>query len=213
MLKEPATRRGRATRDRLVATADAMIAERGVEGASLDQILASADVSKSQLYHYFDGKDELVRAVIARRRAQIIDRQTSLLPQLDSWDAIDTWLGILYEGHAAHGFRGGCPIGSLASELADKNDRARLDLAECFDAWQGLLVDGLKKMRARGEIKRSADPYELATAVFAAMQGGLLLAKTRREPEPLRIALDAARTHLRSYKSVTTRRRPRRRHA
>ncbi|HZA41840.1 MAG TPA: TetR family transcriptional regulator C-terminal domain-containing protein [Actinomycetota bacterium] len=209
MLKEPATKRGKATRDRLVAAADAMIAERGVEGASLDQILASADVSKSQLYHYFDGKDELVRAVIARRRAEIIGRQTSLLPELDSWDAIETWLKIVYEGHESHGFRGGCPIGSLANELADKDDRARLDLAEGFEAWQGLLVDGLNKMRARGEIKRSADPYELATAVFAAMQGGLLLAKTRREPEPLRIALDAARAHLRSYKTVRTKSRPR----
>ena len=170
-----------------------------MEGASLDQILASADVSKSQLYHYFTGKDELVRAVIARRRQEIIAKQTSLLPDLNSWEAIERWLTLFAEGHSAQGFRGGCPIGSLANELADRNDRAREDLAECFDAWQRFLVEGLKKMRTRGEIRRSADPQELATAVFASMQGGLLLSKTRKDPEPLRIAIDAALAHLRSY--------------
>jgi TetR/AcrR family transcriptional regulator, transcriptional repressor for nem operon len=201
VFKEPVTKRGKATRERLVAAADAMIAERGVEGASLDQMLVSANVSKSQLYHYFAGKEELVRAVIARRRDEIVEKQTTLLPELDSWSAIEKWLTIFCEGHSAQGFRGGCPIGSLANELADRDDRAREDLAECFDVWQGFLVDGLKKMRARGEIKRSADPRELATAVFASMQGGLLLSKTRKDPEPLRIAIDAALAHLRSYAS------------
>ena len=201
MLSEPATKRGRATRERLVAAADTMISERGVDGASLDQILASANVSKGQLYHYFTGKDELVRAVIARRRDEIVGKQASLLPELDTWAAIEKWLTIFSEGHRAQGFRGGCPIGSLANELADRDDRAREDLAECFDVWQGFLVQGLEKMRRRGEIRRNGDPHELATAVFAAMQGGLLLSKTRKDPEPLRIATGAALAHLRSFKA------------
>ena len=82
---EPVTKRGRATRDRIVAAADALVAERGVEGASLDQILATADASKSQLYHYFTGKGALVRAVIARRRDLVLESQMPVLAELDSW--------------------------------------------------------------------------------------------------------------------------------
>ncbi|MDQ3964518.1 MAG: TetR family transcriptional regulator C-terminal domain-containing protein [Actinomycetota bacterium] len=206
MPTEPVTKRGRATRDRIVAAADTLVAERGVEGASLDQVLATAHASKSQLYHYFTGKSALVRAVIARRRDLVLGSQMPVLAELDSWDAIEQWLNMILESHKAQGLRGGCPIGSLASELADRDDAARTDLVESFAAWEGYLVDGLERMRARCELVPSADPQELATAVFAAMQGGLLLAKTRQDPEPLRIALNAALAHLRSFEAGKTER-------
>jgi AcrR family transcriptional regulator len=201
MTQEPVTKRGRATRDRIVAAADALVAERGVEGASLDQILAEADASKSQLYHYFTGKGALVRAVIARRRDLVLGGQMPLLSDLGSWEAIEQWLNMFLEGHRRQGFHGGCPIGSLASELADRDDDARGDLVECFATWERYLVDGLEQMRGRGQLVPRADPQELATAVFASMQGGLLLAKTRRDSQPLRIAINAALAHLRSFEA------------
>lgn len=196
---QPRTKRGRQSRDRIVAVADALVAERGVEGASLDQILVAARASKSQLYHYFSGKDDLVRAVIARRRGQVLGRELELLTKLDTWAAIRRWFDLAVERLEAHGFRIGCPLGSLANELADHDEHARRDLVESFAAWQGYLVDGLERMRSRGDLLPSADPEALATAVFASLQGGLLLAKTRKEARPLRIALDAALAHLRSF--------------
>jgi len=45
----------------------------------------------------------------------------------------------------------------------------------------------------------TADFDHLATATLASLQGGLLLAKTTRSREPLRIALDAALDHLRAH--------------
>jgi TetR/AcrR family transcriptional regulator, transcriptional repressor for nem operon len=46
---------------------------------------------------------------------------------------------------------------------------------------------------------RGADPARLATATLAAIQGGLVLTQTRRDPQQLRIALDAAYAYLRSF--------------
>ena len=122
-----------------------------------------------------------------------------LLTKLNSWAAIRRWFDMAVERLEAQGFRVGCPIGSLANELADRDEVARRDLVECFAAWEGYLVDGLERMRARGDLVATADPEELATAVFASMQGGLLLAKTRKKSRPLRIALDAALAYLRSF--------------
>jgi hypothetical protein len=56
-------------------------------------------------------------------------------------------------------------------------------------------------MRAEGKIRRNADPARLATATLAAIQGGLVLAQTRRDPQQLRVGLDAAYTYLRSFAS------------
>ena len=58
---------------------------------------------------------------------------------------------------------------------------------------------GSKKMRAQGKLRRSADPARLATATLAAIQGGLVLNQTRRDPQQLRIALDSAYAYLRSF--------------
>ncbi len=54
-------------------------------------------------------------------------------------------------------------------------------------------------MRDRGLVRDDADIDELSTATIASLQGGLLLAKTARSTRPLRIALDAALSHLRSF--------------
>ena len=53
MTSEPKTQRGQASRERIVASAADLVGERGVQGTSLDDVLATARASKSQLYHYF----------------------------------------------------------------------------------------------------------------------------------------------------------------
>jgi AcrR family transcriptional regulator len=200
MPKEPTTERGRRSRDRIVEAAAALVAERGAEGTGIDHVLAAAGASKSQLYHYFADKDDLIRAVIARRFEQVIAAQAPLLAKLDSWAAIRRWLDMWVDQTEATGHHG-CPIGTLANELADRDDAARADLSACFGTWEAYLVDGLTHMKGRGDLAPSADPRQLATAVFASLQGGLLLAKTHKEVAPLRVALDAAYAHLRSFRT------------
>jgi len=87
----------------------------------------------------------------------------------------------------------------LARELAETDEVARQALAAGFDRWEEPLREGLEKMRLHGKLRRSADPVRLATATLAAIQGGLVLAQTRRDPQQLRISLDAAHAHLRSF--------------
>jgi len=56
-------------------------------------------------------------------------------------------------------------------------------------------------IRGEAHLAPDADPRRLAMAVFASLEGGLLLTKTHKDAEPLRIALDAAYTHLRSFRT------------
>jgi TetR/AcrR family transcriptional repressor of nem operon len=200
MPEVPRTQRGRRSRDRIVAAAAELIAERGVEGASLDQILNAARASKSQLYHYFADKCDLVRAVVASRLDVTLETQMPWLERLDSFAAIRRWFDMITAQSDAAGHPG-CGIGTLASELADRDETIRNDLARCFAVWEDYLVAGLEQMRVRGDLVTNADPRRLATATFASIQGGLLLAKTRKDVEPLRIALDAAYAHLRTFRT------------
>jgi AcrR family transcriptional regulator len=198
----PPTEQGRATRERIVAAAAQLIAERGVAATSLDDVLAATRTSKSQLYHYFGDRAALLRAVVVHNTESVL----SHLGPLDNWKAIRAWFDALVEIQAERSARWGCPIGSLVSQLVEADPDARVDLADAFARWEGHLSDGLKTMQVDGKLDRRTDPNELATATMAAIQGGLLLAQTKRDPNQLAIALDAAYGHLRAHAASASQR-------
>jgi len=194
---EPITAKGQKTRTRIVRAAAELVAEKGAVAVSLDDVCARAGASRSQLYHYFDDKADLIRAVVAATTSAVLDAQNEYLDSLDSFAAIAAWFDLLVALQEARDARGGCPIGSLVGQLAERDEQARVALKTSFDDWQGHLADGLGRMRDRGELKPDMDPVRTATATMASVQGGLLLSQVRRDPEQLRIALDAAMTALR----------------
>jgi TetR/AcrR family transcriptional repressor of nem operon len=199
MTETPRTARGRATRSRIVVAAAALIRERGVAETSLDDVIERARVSKSQLYLYFEGRAALLREVVTHNAELVLEAQEPHLSSLESWKAIRTWLDALVQLQVAAGARGGCPIGSLVGQLAEVDERTRSVLAESFARWEEPLRRGLRSMQERGKLDRRADTARLATATLAAIQGGLVLTQSRRDPDQLAVAVDAAYAHLRAH--------------
>jgi len=189
------TARGAATRARIVEAAADLIYAHGVERTSLDDVMAASGVSKSQLYHYFADKDALVLDVIAKQTERVLEAQRLHLGALDSLPALRAWRNAIVRLNKAAQGRG-CPLGSLASELANDSEPARKRLADSFSTWRDRIENGLAKMRERGELASSADPHDLATALLSAVQGGLLLAKTTHSSRPLEIAINMAIEHV-----------------
>jgi TetR/AcrR family transcriptional regulator, transcriptional repressor for nem operon len=73
------TAKGARTRARIVEEAAALIHERGVTGTTLEDVKVAAEVSGSQMYHYFPDKDELVQAVIDYHADAIVSRNRQAL--------------------------------------------------------------------------------------------------------------------------------------
>src|SRR5260370_6520176 len=154
MSTEPRTRPGRATRARIVRAATDLVGERGVAGTSLDDVRERARASKSQLYLYFDDRDALMRAVAQTTCDLVMDNQADALAEFDSLAAIERYLDMTVADQVERQARG-CPIGSLAPQLAEHDEGARLALADGFARWEQGLRDGLEKMTARGELRKN----------------------------------------------------------
>jgi AcrR family transcriptional regulator len=197
---EPRTGRGRASRERIVERAAELFAERGVAATSLDQVLAAAGAGKSQLYHYFRGRDELVAAAVGLRCAQALAGLTQALGSVASLAGLEQALAGFAAGFEQMGLPG-CPIGSLAAEVADRNEGAGLKAAAAFDAWERLFADALQRMRERGELRADASPAVLAAALLASIEGGMVLSQARKDPASLRIAVDAGLARVRTFLS------------
>ena len=166
---------------------------------SLDDVRAATGTSKSQLYHYFGDRAALLREVVAVQSERNLEAQRPTLERLDSWAGLERWVDEIVTIKAEQGCRGSCPIGSLVTQLAETDPEAREDLAVAFERWEGYLAAGLAAMRERGALIPAADPGDLAVATMASIQGGLLLAQAARSTRPLRLALDAALRHLRTW--------------
>ncbi|PRY36353.1 TetR/AcrR family transcriptional regulator [Umezawaea tangerina] len=188
------TSRGRATRDRIVETAARVIMARGVAGTTIQDVMAEAGVSTSQVYHYFSDKSELVAAVI-EFHAGLGDPGAPA--DLDSVEKLETWCRNAIRTQVERDFIGGCELGSLASELAETSEGVRMQLVQAFASWEAPLRRGLRAMHARGELREGTDPDDLALALLAALQGGILLTQTRRDIAPLRAVLTTVMARVR----------------
>jgi TetR/AcrR family transcriptional regulator, transcriptional repressor for nem operon len=190
------TSRGAAVRAGIVEAAADLVYSRGVRGTSLDDVMAVSGVSKSQLYHYFADKDALIHEVIKLQTERVLKAQQPHLDALDSLRALRMWRDAVVDLNKARNGVGGCPVGSLANELADQSKTARILLVGSFETWSARIENGLRKMQERGELTAAADPHDLAVAILGAIQGGLLLAKTTRTSRPLELAFDMALEHV-----------------
>jgi TetR/AcrR family transcriptional regulator, transcriptional repressor for nem operon len=181
------TPKGERTRSRIVETAAALIHERGVAATTLEDVKVAAEVSGSQLYHYFPDKNELLQAVIDYQADTIVNNNRRAL---GSANGVEAWRNMLVTGVRRTKAKGGCALGSLGGQLAESDPEARDLIASGFDQWAAAISDGLRSLHADGKLPSDIDPDDLATTLLATLQGGLLLAQVRRSTRPLETALD-----------------------
>jgi AcrR family transcriptional regulator len=192
------TRKGLATRERILECAADLIYRHGVQGTNNDALRRAAGVSGSQLSHYFPDKESLVRAALAWRADSMMGlREDPPRGPLDSMAALHAWA----DSYLARPeiVRGGCSFGSLAAEVLKSDLHVNDAIADGFARWRAQFHDGLTTMRDRGQLRADVDIDQLATALMAAFQGGLLLTQAAQDMQPLREALDAALAHVASF--------------
>jgi TetR/AcrR family transcriptional repressor of nem operon len=193
------TNKGRATRERIVAAAADLMYVQGVANTSTQDVERAANVSSSQIFHYFTDKRDLVRAVISFQTDRIMSVQEVLLAESGGMEALMAWRDAVIAMQVAFGFTGGCPIGSLASELADTDQEARVDIVTGFRRWESAIGNLLRGMQEAGELRLDADPEQLAVALLTALQGGILLSQARRDTVALETVLDAVLARVRQF--------------
>lgn len=194
------TARGEATRARIVETAARLMHVNGVAATSVDEVLAEANAGKSQFYHYFDTKSELVEAVLEFQAGVGEAEQAAIFARTPGWEGIRAWLDSVVATQKGAGYRGGCPIGSMAAELAERDSRLRALLGEAFERKRRVLSERLWKLHREGLLAEDADPDALAAFVMATLQGALLIASTLKQQQALTGSVDEAWRHLLSFR-------------
>lgn len=171
------------TRERIVTATAELFRRSGYGGTSLKEISAAAGAPIGSLYHFFPGGKEAL-AVEALTTSGEAYRQLFVLIAGEAAGPAQA-VTDFFEG-AADALAGSdyidlCPIGTVAREVASTSPALREAADAVFESWVATAVD----LFSDADVPPS-DARELATTLVGAIEGGFLLARTRRDPEPLR---------------------------
>lgn len=176
-------------RDRLIRAADELFYNEGIHASGIDRLVEVADVAKMTLYNNYSSKDELVAAWLAwrhedweRRLAQRLERADSATERILA--VFDAYLDTATEpGHR------GCVFLNAAAEIPAAEHPARPVVSSHKDSVRDFLVEQADEMGVD-------DPAGVGEQLFVLLEGGVVTAGVRRDPEPIRAARSVAETLL-----------------
>jgi TetR/AcrR family transcriptional regulator, lmrAB and yxaGH operons repressor len=174
-------------RDEMIRSAVKLFAERGVQGTSLSDVIADAGAPRGSIYHHFpDGKEELVRAVLAKREA-IAPRALAALAGRDAAGVIDGFLDGWKLVLESSDYAGGCSV--LGITVTTEDAAIRTSAGAVFEAW----ATELERLLGDGGVDREAS-RPLAWTLISSAEGAVVVCRAQRSMEPL----EAVRSQLKA---------------
>ncbi|HEV7976995.1 TetR/AcrR family transcriptional regulator [Amycolatopsis sp.] len=174
--------KGDETRARLIEAARTLVEAKGYHGTGLNEVLVLADAPRGSLYHHFPGgKDQLVGEALATAGREVDGIVGELATKAaTSRELVLGLLDALADRMVAAGYAKGCPVATVALEVAATNDDLQSICGGIYAGWQRALADALQ---ADGHA--AAEAEDLAATVLALVEGALVLARASRSRIPV----------------------------
>lgn len=164
----------------MVETAAELFRQQGYGATSWRQVVAVSGAPAGSIGHHFPGgKEQLAVEVVASVSAATRDQVSALLGSDDApVTMMRRWIRASAHLLEATDYASGCPLATIALELAHSSDPVQSEIAAGYDSWSDLLASRLKP--THGEAAA-----EIAELLLAAFEGALLLSRARRSTGPL----------------------------
>jgi TetR/AcrR family transcriptional regulator, lmrAB and yxaGH operons repressor len=173
------------SRDRMVASAAALIGSQGVNATSLSDVLADSGAPRGSIYHHFpDGKAQLARDAVRWTSGRVLAYQAGFsgtTPRGVLERFIGMWRNVVLTSDGA----AGCVVAGVALDT-DATEPGLIDVVrETFRAWIDLLATQLE-----GTGVPAASSRQIATATLGGMEGALILCRAEGSVAPLDVVAE-----------------------
>jgi len=163
------------TRRKIMEAAANTFRAHGTAGAGLTDVMREAGLTHGGFYAHFKSKDELIAAALKAANTARLARFRDVVSQSPDKSAItfavDSYVNSRHREHP----ESGCSVATLGSELARENSAARHQMSENVRGWLETLAQFAPGANA-------ADKMRVATGTYAAMIGGLIMARAVEDP-------------------------------
>ncbi len=177
------TKKGEATRQRIVELAAPVFNCKGYVGASFRDLIDATGLEKGGIYNHFGSKEAL--ALEAYDHAMSIVTTALARSQDNATDAPDRLVRLIRAFSTSARkpvIEGGCPIMNTAIEADDTHPELRNRARDSMTQWHRLIGRIVKDGKAEGTLRDDVDPYALASTITGALEGALMLSRLYDDP-------------------------------
>jgi len=179
-------------KDHLLEAGIKVMATRGYNGTSIQDIVDAADVPKGSFYTYFKSKEDFAIAameMVAEERIQSSKRLVGdrTIPPLER---LKSFFESGVPGCESN-LNGGCFIGNMCQEMSDSNEAIRIKVRQMMRNKTLMVEDLLEEAKLDGTLKSAISASVLAEFLFNAWEGTLMRMKATKCREPLDAFLSA----------------------
>jgi len=176
-------RKGQQTREQILAVAEEIILNRGYAGASLDEIITRAGITKGGFFYHFEGKKDLARSLMQRYLVQdaaffdgLIERARALTE--DPLQQLLIFLKLMAEAmQDLPGTHPGCLVASFTYESQQFDDEVHRLNAEGILSWRSTFAQLIVDAAERHPMHVEQPPETLADMLTTVIEGGIILSR------------------------------------
>ncbi len=184
--------KGQKTRSEILEAAFALFLERGIHATSVDDILEAAHKGKSQFYHYFKNKEDLIHRLLQTHLVELKEGKMPYDIEITNWDDFESWIYKVVEFYRSLGKARGCILGMIGQETTPEQELIRQDIQMIFEAKMRQPRKFFIALEAQGALTHGATAESMTHLLLSMIQGSVLLVKIYQDEH----IIDHGITHI-----------------
>lgn len=183
-------------KQKVIEAAQELMTSNGYSATTVDEIISRAGVSKGSVYHAFKSKEELAITALEdyERKGWDIVSQGSYTKVEDPIDRAMAFVEHVKK-KAPQLWEHGCLLGSISLEVVDRHPALHDRIDELFEGFEDNLAQVFTPALAAAGVKKPTGK-EVARHMLAVIEGGIITAKSHRQPKYLLEALKHFQQYL-----------------
>lgn len=195
-------KKSEATRHNILQKAFDLIYMHGYQTTSVDEIIATTQVTKGAFYYHFKTKDEMGLAIVNELMIPGF-KKTFLDPFNIDENPLDTIYNLLHYllmESTELKVEYGCPASNFTQEMAPWNIEFTKALNQLSSQWEKTIVNSIEKGKEKGYINQSVKGNEVAVFILSGYWGVRNLGKMKNSKSVYSTFLNAVKTYFLTLK-------------
>lgn len=166
-------KKSEATRQNILQKAFELIYTNGYQTTSVDEIIATTQVTKGAFYYHFKTKDEMGLAIINERMRPTF-KNTFIEPFQSDANPLDTIYNLMHHllmENEDLKVEYGCPASNFTQEMAPWNIEFTKALNELTLEWEKAMIGAIEKGKENGKIRSDINAKEVTVFVMSGYWG------------------------------------------
>lgn len=187
------------TKQMILEKAAIIYNEKGINGSSIDEVLAAAKVTKGCLYSHFENKEDLsVQTADYLLNKIVYGIQQTMMKARTAKDKIFAFIDF-YKYPLNSYIEGGCPIINLATEVDDNHKTIKKKVHKIMTEANLKLTNILEAGKKNGEFSSVLDSEVFAFKIFSSIEGGMVTCRAMNTNAPMQGLIKSLKHELETY--------------